>query len=130
MSRPILRICLTAALLLMPLICFAQENAEAPPTPQFQSFPANAQYTVGNVRLLYVGPTPNYYVQLSKMPEGVDYFRIKVDELGGMTQYKLKAIQMAAEYGWQVGIYHQPRLTTNFVDAAYVVAIVPAREPK
>lgn len=125
-------ISLLAALLLMPLTAAGaraeEEVPEQPPTPAFQTYPADTSYTCGHVRLIYVGPHPHYYFTLSLMPKGVDYFQIDVTDR--MAQQQLKTIQLAAEHGWHVGVYHQPPLTTNVLKAAYVTAHIPPPETK
>ena len=120
----------TACLLLLSVgAVLAQDKVPAqPPTPAFQSYPADSMYTCGHVRLMYVGPHPNFYFTLSLMPEGVDYFRLDVTKATSALQ--LKTIQLAAEHGWHVGVFHQPRLTTNVVDAIFTTSHIPAPEAK
>ena len=122
---PRLLICALCLTLLLASCGVAQEKAPAePPTPAFQTYPADSTYTCGQVRLMYVGPHPNFYFTLSVMPEGVDYFHLDITQQPAALQ--LKTIQLAAEHGWHVGVFHQPRLTTNVIKSVYVTAHIPA----
>ena len=125
MKSPFRIILLAVCLLPLSRASLGQE-AEAPaqpPTPAFQSYPANTSYTVGHVRLMYVGPHPKFYFTLSVMPEGVDYFLL--DTTKNTSALQLKTIQLAAEHGWQVGVFHQQRLTTNIIDTVFVTSHIP-----
>ena len=105
----------------------AEDAPEQPPTPAFQSYPANTSYTCGHVRLMYIGPHPKFYFTLSIMPEGVDYFVVNTDK--NTADLDVKTIQLAAEHGWHVGVFHQQRLTTNIIESVYVTTHIPPPKP-
>lgn len=124
---------LCCLLILLPLSAqsLSAQEKEAPgepPTPAFQTYPADSMYTCGQVRLMYVGPHPYFYFTLSVMPKGVDYFQIDVTKEPSVLQ--LKTIQLSAEHGWHVGVFHQPPLTTNVIKAVYVTSHIPQAEPE
>ena len=124
--NPLIRfVAFSACMLLLPCASWSQEEdaPEQPPTPAFQSYPANTSYTVGHVRLMYVGPHPKFYFSLSVMPEGVDYFLI--DTRKDTSALQLKTIQLAAEHGWHIGVFHQQRLTTNIIETVFVTSHIP-----
>ena len=77
--------------------------------------------------LSHLATSAGSYFSLHAMPEGVDYVRVLLTD--EMAAQKMRMVEKAAENGWPLGVYHQRRLTTNLVDADFVVVEVPPPKP-
>jgi hypothetical protein len=109
------------SLYLCGVIAIARAQATFPGPP---GDVGRAKLATGQIEYLYaVKNNSQFFFRLQRMPAGIDWFQILVDENSGT--HSISTAIRAAQKNWEVGIYHQPDGT---VDAIY--AHVPAGEAK